>query len=171
MKNKIIILLIALFIGISNINAQYFTFNVKYKDSTYSFKYSPILKKHLDEYFGNANKMKLDLSNLEKLDGILWSNNIFFYTRPLVGITPLPEAGENFILISDNIPKYLPTFINAVVYHELSHFIMDNNKHCISGCPYILQEGKYINIEKVICSWNNIAKIEYFMYLKLKMKK
>jgi len=165
-------ILFALLFVVGTANAQYFTYKVKdwNNNKVYSFEYSPILKQHLDEWFSNAEKMNMEICVLEKLGGVFWSNQITFYTKPSFGLALMFKDSPMLVLVDDNIPTYLPTFINAVLYHELAHLFTKNNRHPKHGVPYILQDGKNIKIENVIKTWNDEAKIEYFQYLKLKMK-
>ena len=150
------------------------TFNYIYKDtnnndSIYKFKYSPILKTHLDDFFIRAEFHGIDLSKTAMLDGVYWSNHIEYYlgTDQAFGLTMSNILGYGFVLINDDTPLYLPTLINAIVYHELYHWYASRGSHCEGeDCPYILRSGDKLDTEEVIKTWNSDRKDEYFLYLK-----
>lgn len=107
----------------------------------------------------------------EKISGIYLMRTyemMKYYNKLAWGITVPLENGQKMIVISADIPPYIPTFRNAVVYHELYH-ALGNFEHCDSVlCPYILMSGGSIEVEEVIKTWNDEAKEEYFNYIKSK---
>lgn len=152
-------------------------YSLKTKDTTYVFNYEPSIKFILDEFFEGCRKYDIPLDRFIDLDGIYIVPNF----KPF-GSTFF-RKGKDVILITNDIPIYLPTFMSAIIYHELYHFISENRYHCIirpynfssyieeflrgyPECLYLLQDGSNINIEKIIREWNEDAKKEYFLFLK-----
>ena len=177
MKKLILLVLILLF-SLSIYSQIYEEYRLEVKDSVYIFNYTPSLKFILDDFFEGCEKYKIPLDRFSRFEGIY----VVITMRSLVGITIFGEE-KDLILVNNNIPIYLPTYMSAVIYHELYHFISKKLDHCIvykpsiSGavgdffkgypkCLYILQGGNNINIEKVIKQWGDKSKKEYFLFLK-----
>ncbi len=143
-------------------------YTVKVKDTCYSFNYSEELKDPLDDFFKHAQLYSYPMDSISNLHGIYRTNVIYYYTGTnAAGLTMLSRDFKDFIFINENIELYLPTFIESILYHEFYHLLANNKDHCSDiFCPYILQDGRAIDVEKVIRTWNEDSKKEYFEYLK-----
>lgn len=127
------------------------------------------LRSHLDEYIAGAKEFDIDLSNIDDLNGVYITSVETiesYYGRPAVGLT-MENNGKYIVMIDGSIPVYLPTLLNAIIYHEMYHVLAVNKDHCQTVfCPYVLRDGQYLNIEYIIKYWDLNAKKEYFKYLK-----
>lgn len=146
------------------------SYSLVVNDTTvYTFKAPVELIDDLDEYFERARKHNIDLSNVANLQGI--------YLVDFSKSSILKEYDGNFgVSLKDeciiginraNIPRYLPTFLNAVMYHELWHFIPEAYFHStFITSPTVTRGGEHINVEDLISTWRERSKEEYFEYLK-----
>lgn len=176
-------LLLALLFSLFTYSQNYKEYRLEVNDSVYTFNYTPSIKFILDDFFEGCEKYKVPLDRFSRLEGIYVVVDMKSLTgKDFFWITFL-EKEKDFILLNNNIPLYLPTFMSAIIYHEFYHFILIKPGHCIierstiSGiveeffkgypkCLYVLQGGSNINIEKIIREWDDKSKKEYFLYLK-----
>lgn len=183
MKKSVLSFLLLLFFSLFTYSQKYEEYRLENKDTTYVFNYTPSLKFILDDFFEGCQEYDIPLDRFSRFEGIYATENMKIFTgRDFFGLTFFGEK-KDFILVNNKIPGYLPTFMSAVVYHELYHFILKSHYHCIiknpgiSGvvkefvkgypkCLYVLQGGRDINIEKIIREWGDESKKEYFLFLK-----
>ncbi len=181
---KLIIILLILF-SVSSSSQGYKNYNLK---NTYSFEYTPSLKSILDDFFEGLDDHNISIDVFENFKGIYVTSDMYRITGySLFGVN-LHRDGHTYILLNNDIPRYLPSFMSALVYHEFYHFLLKRPHHCsirepsflesvkevFNGypeCPYILQAGVDINIEQVIKDWGEETKKEYFLYIKANLSK
>lgn len=130
---------------------------------------APIFNEWLEEAYNN----NVDLSALSKLDGIYFmsfkkyfpKDNSFGVTRFLSG-----DMQNLITLNTDAIPFYLPSFLEAILYHELYHsmFPLEGHVSCDkeNDDVFFLRAGGNINIENVIKKWGCDLKQNYWNYIK-----
>ncbi|AGO49496.1 hypothetical protein Phi4:1_gp083 [Cellulophaga phage phi4:1] len=151
------------------VSSQDILYKVIENDSTYIFAVSKPLVPIVDDFFTHAKKNNYSISKVADLHGVYKTNVISHYTGSQdAGLTMISRDFKDIIFINDNLPTYLPTLIEVVVYHEFYHFFANNKDHCDTiFCPYILQSGDKIDVEYVIRTWGEDDKKEYFEYLKI----
>lgn len=154
-------------ISICDIQAQEYSYTVVVGDSLHRFSCTVDLILPLNDYFYNAALNELDITGVKKLISVRTSSYIEYYSGvDAEGLTMISKEGDIFVLVNQDIPIYLPTFKEAVLYHEMYHVISLEKEHCDGPeCPYILQDGKKVDIEYVIRNWGEEMKEQYFKYL------
>lgn len=124
---------------------------------------------NLDNYFFEASENNVNIDVIQKLKGIYLCHfdiSLPTYMQNNFGLTLDLKTGERVILVNVSlIPFYLPTFLDAVVYHELYHHLLDTGDH-VKNTPYVLRDGEFNNPEVLIKTWNSDSKEEYFNYIK-----
>lgn len=168
MFKKIILLLLILFISTTALTQQksYQTYTVESNGETYSFLYTRGIKPFLDDFFLHPRLSQIDLSALKTFRGIFVSKDINIFAFGSFGVTVYAtETQDSFIIISPHIPSYVPTFKQMIVYHEFYH-LLTRARHCTgTECPYVLQSGQYIDIEKVIRTFSDDEKDEVMRHI------
>ena len=177
MKKLLWILLLAPLLSYGQYTEDY---ELKIDDSVYTFDYTPSIKFILDDFFQGIKEYGIPLDRFKDFKGIHVTERMMYYTGTNAwGVTDLSNG---VILLNGEIPRYLPLFMSAVIYHEMYHFYLDRPYHCIipestilnvieeffkgfPECPYTLQDGYNIEIEKVIQNWGDDEKEEYFRFI------
>ena len=145
----------------------------------YSYSYEDInitfcepLEPFIANFLKDAVKYDIDLTNLKYLKEVMMlSDSTFTY---LGQTSRLEDDGGNklysYIVFNKEIPPYLPTLVNAIIYHEFAHALLWNSTHCESiTCPYIMQAE--IEPETIIKYWNEQSKEQFFYWLKEEQKR
>ena len=149
------------------------TYSYEQDGTTYQFKYTACLKPFIEEYFSNTEKLKhMDLELLGNLVAIYHMSMLGPFSD-FYGINTPPLDGCTYIYInSDKVQHAFPTFLTAVLYHELYHQFFPGEGHCQgSVCPYILRAGEFIKPEVVVRNFNDYEKKKYFDYIIKRQKK
>ena len=107
-----------------------------------------------------ASTYNINLKGLTSLALIVGGGNDVTYFGLYDSTTQI-----NTIFINSTIPYYLPSLRRAVLYHELAHHLLPNDKMHTQAGPYILQSGSNMDPEIVIRFWETWEK-EYMNYLK-----
>lgn len=152
----------------NNTYSQIGEYTVKYGDSIHKFPYSEDMGVFIDDFFTQALINGYDIKNISDLRCVFLIENIEkAFGKKAHGFTMIDREDKKSVFVDYYIPRYLPTLISAVFYHEMFHVLVNPKGHCYGiFCPYILRGGEYINIEEVIRIWDDDAKKEYFQYLK-----
>jgi len=170
-KLLLVILFCPLFLFSQTIPKDIGVYRYERNSIIYEFLYSPCLKSMLDDYFGNKGLNRMDLEELCSLKGVFHSKINGEYAGAFGVNAPIVDSTNKFIYINDHIKDFLPTFITAVLYHEMFHQLLPTVKHCTGNrCPYIFKNGDGINIENVIKTFDEYEKDRYFKHLYLLQK-
>lgn len=121
------------------------------------------LCREFDEFITDYKKAELDLNKLTAIKGIYYSTEL--QHRNIFGRT---DVVKGHVYITTDIPNYLPSLVEIILYHELGHLLMHEAMHKYFG-SYITRQGGDINIEFAIVHWAFLKK-DYMNYLKLNSK-
>ena len=135
---------------------------------TISYCLAPLI----NEYLKKCALYGIDASNILELDFIPHMDTKLVYNKNLFGVTNF--GGKNSHVVIDlSVQHHTPTFLKAVLYHELYHALFKKEGGHLgpNQRPYILRRGRYVIPETVIKTFDKKAEDEYFKFIKDKQDK
>lgn len=144
--------------------------DVKINDSTsIVLPISVELVAPFEDFLMYARNNKIELNRLQDLEFIYYSkfSSNENLDENLLGVTFLiKEKKDQMYINSDKTQIWFPTFIEGLIYHEMMHLFLESPSHCIGDrCPHIARDGRDIDPEFFVKTWDGKRKNYYFKFL------